>query len=57
MAEGARVVLGATSDRIHDRAGELGDAAMGVIADLTVEDRPNPWSMPPYNAGAGWTSW
>jgi 3-oxoacyl-[acyl-carrier protein] reductase len=35
--EGARVVLGATSERIHDRAGELGDAAVGVIADLTVE--------------------
>ncbi len=37
VAEGARVVLGATSQRIHDRAAELGDAAMGVIADLTVE--------------------
>ena len=34
---GARVVLGATSDRIHDRAGELGDAAVGVVGDLTVE--------------------
>jgi len=37
VAEGARVVLGATSQRIHDRAAELGDAAMGVIADLTVD--------------------
>ena len=37
VAEGARVVLGATSDRIHDRAAELGDAAVGVIADLTAE--------------------
>ena len=37
VAEGARVVLGATSQRIHDRAAELGDAAVGVIADLTVE--------------------
>ena len=36
VAEGARVVLGATSDRVHDRA-ELGDAAVGVIADLTAE--------------------
>ena len=35
--EGARVVLGATSDRVHDRARELGDAAVGVVADLTVE--------------------
>ena len=34
---GARVVLGATSDRIHDRAAELGDAAVGVVGDLTVE--------------------
>ncbi len=37
VAEGARVVLGATSGRIHDRAAELGDAAVGVIADLTVD--------------------
>lgn len=35
--EGARVVLGATSDRIHDRAAEFGDDAVGVVADLTVE--------------------
>jgi len=34
---GARVVLGATSDRIHDRAAELGDAAVGVVGDLTIE--------------------
>ena len=34
---GARVVLGATSDRIHDRAAELGDAAIGVVGDLTRE--------------------
>jgi 3-oxoacyl-[acyl-carrier protein] reductase len=33
--EGARVVLGATSERIHDRAAELG--AVGVVGDLTVE--------------------
>ncbi|WP_328351328.1 SDR family oxidoreductase [Mycobacterium sp. NBC_00419] len=37
VGEGARVVLGATSDRIHDRAGELGSAAIGVVADLTVD--------------------
>jgi len=37
VAEGARVVLGATSERVHERAAELGDAAVGVIADLTVE--------------------
>ena len=37
VGEGARVVLGATSDRIHDRAAELGDAAVGVVGDLTVE--------------------
>lgn len=35
--EGARVVLAATSARIHDRAGELGDAAVGVVGDLTRE--------------------
>ncbi len=37
VAEGARVVLGATSERVHERAAELGDAAVGVIADLTVD--------------------
>jgi len=37
VGEGARVVLGATSDRIHDRAGELGHEAVGVVGDLTVE--------------------
>ncbi|MCV7069632.1 SDR family oxidoreductase [Mycolicibacterium rufum] len=37
VSEGARVVLGATSARIHDRASELGDAAIGVVGDLTQE--------------------
>jgi 3-oxoacyl-[acyl-carrier protein] reductase len=37
VAEGARVVLGATSERVHQRAAELGDAALGVIGDLTVD--------------------
>ncbi len=37
VAEGARVVLGATSDRVADRAAELGAAAVGVVADLTVD--------------------
>jgi NAD(P)-dependent dehydrogenase (short-subunit alcohol dehydrogenase family) len=37
VAEGGRVVLGATSERVHQRAAELGDAAVGVIADLTVD--------------------
>jgi 3-oxoacyl-[acyl-carrier protein] reductase len=39
---GARVVLGATSDRVHDRARELtaaGIDARGVIADLTDPDQ------------------
>jgi 3-oxoacyl-[acyl-carrier protein] reductase len=37
VAEGARVVLGATSERVHERAAELGDDAVGVVADLTVD--------------------
>jgi 3-oxoacyl-[acyl-carrier protein] reductase len=37
VAEGARVVLGATSQRVMEWAAELGDAAVGVIGDLTVE--------------------
>jgi len=37
VGEGARVVLGATSDRVHDRARELGGAAVGVVGDLTAE--------------------
>jgi 3-oxoacyl-[acyl-carrier protein] reductase len=37
LAEGAKVVLGATSQRVLQRAAELGDAAVGVLGDLTVE--------------------
>ena len=37
VGEGARVVLGATSERVHERAAELGTAAIGVVADLTVD--------------------
>ena len=37
VAQGGQVVLGATSERVHQRAAELGDAALGVIADLTVD--------------------
>lgn len=37
VEEGARVVLGATSERVHQRAAELGPAAVGVVADLTVD--------------------
>jgi 3-oxoacyl-[acyl-carrier protein] reductase len=36
-AEGARVVLGATTDRVHERAAELGDDAVGVVANLTID--------------------
>jgi 3-oxoacyl-[acyl-carrier protein] reductase len=36
VAEGGRVVLGATSERAS-AAAEFGDAAVGVIADLTVD--------------------
>jgi NAD(P)-dependent dehydrogenase (short-subunit alcohol dehydrogenase family) len=35
---GAEVVLTATSERVHDRAAELGHGARGVIADLTDAD-------------------
>ncbi|MFH7333793.1 SDR family NAD(P)-dependent oxidoreductase [Streptomyces sp. KHY 26] len=38
VAEGCRVVLGATSERVHRRAAEIGEAAVGVVADLTVEE-------------------
>jgi 3-oxoacyl-[acyl-carrier protein] reductase len=37
VEDGASVVLGATSGRIHDRAAELGDDAVGVVSDLTTE--------------------
>ncbi|GLP75248.1 short-chain dehydrogenase [Mycobacterium antarcticum] len=37
VEEGARVVMGATSERIHERSAELGPEAVGVIADLTVD--------------------
>jgi 3-oxoacyl-[acyl-carrier protein] reductase len=36
-AEGAGVVLGATTDRVHERAAELGAEAVGVVGDLTVD--------------------
>ena len=36
VAGGASVVLGATSERIHDRAAEFGDSAVGVVSDLTA---------------------
>jgi 3-oxoacyl-[acyl-carrier protein] reductase len=35
VAAGMRVVLGATTDRVHERALELGDDAVGVVGDLT----------------------
>lgn len=38
VSGGARVVLGATSGRVFERAAELGDAAVGVTGDLTDED-------------------
>lgn len=34
---GARVAVSSTTDRIHDRARELGGEASGFVADLTVE--------------------
>ena len=37
VAEGGRAVLGATSDRVHERATEIGDSAFGVVEDLTVD--------------------
>ena len=41
-AEGAHLVLGATSDRVHERAAEVaaagGGEALGVVADLTTTD-------------------
>lgn len=36
-AEGARVVLGATSERVFERAAALGPDGVGVVADLTVD--------------------
>jgi 3-oxoacyl-[acyl-carrier protein] reductase len=38
-AEGARVAVTSTTDRINDRAAELGAGAMGLIADLTVPEQ------------------
>jgi 3-oxoacyl-[acyl-carrier protein] reductase len=36
---GARVAVLATSDRILERAAELGDGAVGIVADLTVPEQ------------------
>lgn len=38
VAEGARVVLAATGPRVHERAAELGEHAVGVVGDLTSEE-------------------
>jgi 3-oxoacyl-[acyl-carrier protein] reductase len=35
---GATVHVTSTTDRIHERAAELGPASRGVVADLTIED-------------------
>jgi 3-oxoacyl-[acyl-carrier protein] reductase len=37
VADGARVVIGGTSERVHQRSAELGPEAIGVVGDLTVE--------------------
>jgi 3-oxoacyl-[acyl-carrier protein] reductase len=37
VADGARVVIGATSDRVFERSAELGPESIGVVGDLTVE--------------------
>lgn len=35
--EGAKVVLGATTDRVHARAAEFGESGVAVVGDLTAE--------------------
>ncbi len=35
VADGVRVVLGGTTDRVHERARELGAHAVGAVGDLT----------------------
>lgn len=37
VEEGAQVVLAATGEHVHERAAELGAAAVGVVGDLTLE--------------------
>lgn len=37
--EGAAVAIAATSERIHDRAAELGGSAAGFVADLSDEEQ------------------
>ncbi|MFM8999701.1 MAG: SDR family NAD(P)-dependent oxidoreductase [Actinomycetota bacterium] len=37
LALGARVAIASTTDRIHDRASELGEGTVGFVADLTDE--------------------
>jgi len=37
--EGARVAITSTTDRIQDRAGELGGAPLALVADLTVPEQ------------------
>ena len=37
VGQGARVVLGATTDRVHARAAEFGESGVAVVGDLTAE--------------------
>ena len=40
-AEGARVAITSTTDRIHERAGELGGDPLALVADLTAPEQVN----------------
>jgi 3-oxoacyl-[acyl-carrier protein] reductase len=57
VAEGARVVLGATSERVHQRAAELGPAAVGVVGDLTIDGASDALAQAALDTGAASTSW
>ena len=37
VGQGAKVVLGATTDRVHARAAEFGESGVAVVGDLTAE--------------------
>jgi 3-oxoacyl-[acyl-carrier protein] reductase len=39
LREGAQVAITSTTDRIHERARELGSGAVGLVADLTRRDQ------------------
>ena len=56
-ATGTQLVITSTTDRIADRASELGPDVRWVVADLTEVTGAERVIATAVDASAGWTSW